>query len=247
MDKSNKKRRRILWITMPILAVVLATVIFCVIYVNDYYRADEGALASLNSTAEVTVDIYDDAIYFTPKNDTGKGIIFYPGGKVELSAYAPLAMSLAEKGILCVLVKMPCNLAVLGINSADKILSQTDTREWYMAGHSLGGAMASSYIADNHELFEGLILLGAYANDDISHTALDVISIYGEYDGVMDREKYNSSLSLLPSDAKEQVIIGGNHAYFGSYGEQEGDGVATISPEEQIMVTASLIYGFILA
>ena len=41
------------------------------------------------------------------------GFIFYPGGKVGYTAYAPLILALAEQDILCVLLEMPFNLAVL--------------------------------------------------------------------------------------------------------------------------------------
>ena len=58
-------------------------------------------------------------------------------------------------------------------------------------------------------------------------------------------KKYNYS-DLLPKRFEEEVIVGGNHAYFGMYGEQDGDGVATIKPEKQIRDTANYIAKFIL-
>ena len=39
--------------------------------------------------------------------------------------------------------------------------------------------------------------------------------------------------TLLPDTTERIVVEGGNHAYFGNYGEQEGDGTATISREQQ--------------
>lgn len=39
---------------------------------------------------------------------------------------------------------------------------------------------------------------------------------------------------------QEAVIEGGCHAYFGMYGEQEGDKTALVSPEEQMEETARL-------
>ena len=49
----------------------------------------------------------------------------------------------------------------------------------------------------------------------------------------------------MPDNFTEVVIDGGCHAYFGMYGEQEGDGVATISNQEQIAKTADAISEFI--
>ena len=49
-----------------------------------------------------------------------------------------------EPKILCVLVKMPCNLAVLDRNAADSIPERfSEVTDWYIGGHSLGGAMAA--------------------------------------------------------------------------------------------------------
>ena len=40
---------------------------------------------------------------------------------------------------------------------------------------------------------------------------------------------------------QEEVIEGGNHAYFGKYGFQEGDGDATITNENQIETTVDIV------
>jgi hypothetical protein len=47
-------------------------------------------------------------------------------------------------------------------------------------------------------------------------------------------EKYKECYGNLPEDTKEIIISGGNHAYYGYYGQQEGDGEATITREAQI-------------
>ena len=58
-------------------------------------------------------------------------------------------------------------------------------------------------------------------------------------------EKYEECKANLPSDLSESVIDGGNHAGFGMYGEQKGDGVATITNAEQIEITADIIADFV--
>lgn len=148
----------------------------------------------------------------------------------------------AEQGILCVLVEMPFRLAVLDMNAADGIQEQyPEIEDWYIGGHSLGGSMAASYLADHAEEYKGLILLGSYSTVDLSKTDLDVLSIYGSEDKVLNREKYDANKSNLPDDFRERVIDGGCHAYFGMYGAQDGDGTPTISNEEQITLTADVI------
>ena len=93
--------------------------------------------------------------------------------------------------------------------------------------------------------FSGLVLLGSYSTADLSDGAVDVLSLYGSEDGVMNREKYAKYKSNLPSDFTEIEIAGGCHAYFGMYGEQDGDGVPTLSAAEQIRLTAEHIFEFI--
>ena len=49
-----------------------------------------------------------------------------------------------------------------------------------------------------------------------------------------------------PKDFIEMKIHGGNHSYFGVYGLQKGDGVATINNEQQIQQTVDVIKFFII-
>ena len=144
-----------------LLVLVLALGVGGFVYINDYYHADNEALAVMGSveTDEVIVSEKNGMAVFLPRGGSDTGLIFYPGGKVEYSAYAPLLYRCAEMGITCVLVEMPGNLAVLDINAADGIQERyTHVNEWYLAGHSLGGAMASSYLASHAEAYEGIIL-----------------------------------------------------------------------------------------
>lgn len=210
-------------------------------YVNTYYRASEEALKEVEKAEELGNNI----LVFEPENDVKCGIIFYPGGKVEYTAYAPLMEACSKEGILCVLVEMPYNLAVLDIHAAERIQELfPDVKDWYMAGHSLGGSMAASYIGEHIEEFEGIILLASYSTEDLSDTGLDVLSVYGTEDLVLNKEKYIEYEDNLPANYTELVIDGGCHAYFGNYGEQEGDGTADISVEEQQEITVDAIKNF---
>lgn len=232
---------------MTSVAIVLAIIIgACAIYLGDFYSADEDAIEAFESMNDVSCRTLDDGtILFEPDNAT-VGLIFYPGGKVEHTAYIPLMKVCAEQGILCVIVEMPFKLAVLDINAADGIQEEyPQIEDWYISGHSLGGSMAASYLAKHTDDYEGLILLGSYSTVDLSNTGLDVLSVYGSADKVMNREKYNESKTNLPADFTEIVIDGGCHAYFGMYGAQDGDGTPNISNEEQIKITADAIANLI--
>jgi dienelactone hydrolase len=174
-------------------------------------------------------------IVFEPKNtDPDTGVIFYPGGKVDPRAYAPIMHSLAKEGYLTIVVPMPLNLAFTSINKAEEVVSAYPTVEtWIISGHSLGGAMASNYVYNNPDQMQGLILYASYPanNNSLALTNIPVLSIYGTEDGGF--EKLAASTNLLPGDTKFVVVEGGNHAQFGDYGLQQGDGTARLSREDQ--------------
>lgn len=235
------RKKLIVFLCCLIATVIIGSYAFSA-YAKDYYHALDITASSLTTDETVTISYIDkNTICFMPQ-DIKAGIIFYPGGKVEYTAYAPLLHQLAENGYLCILPQMPYNLAVFDINAADDIPKQfSDITSWYLAGHSLGGAMASSYIAKHTSEYDGLILLGAYAASDLSDSNLRIISLYGSNDQVLNHEKYEENYSNLPSDFHELVIDGGCHAYFGCYGPQEGDGTPTITNQEQIATTVDYI------
>lgn len=242
-----KNRKLILIISVITAAVALILITALIVLSAIKYRAN---IEQINDYVKYhTVEgreISSRILAFEPVYaDTG--LIFYPGGLVESEAYIPLMSALANEGILCVLIDMPLELAVLDVNAADGVMEEfPHITEWYIGGHSLGGSMAASYLADNEEAFRGLILLASYTTDDISDTGVDVLSLYGSLDGVLDMERYEKYKANLPSDYTEYVIEGGNHAYFGMYGEQSGDGEAVILPETQIDVTADRILRFVV-
>ena len=235
-------------ILFTIILITILLICGCGIYVSDYYHASEESItvfSDKNSTYIESEVLSNNSIIYIPENPKA-GLIFYQGGKVEYTAYKPLMTELASKGIMCVLVEMPFNLAVLDIDAADGIREEyPEIEDWYIGGHSLGGSMASLYLEENYDVYKGLILLGSYSTTDLREYDLDVLSIYGSEDNVLNKEKYHENIVNLPSDFVEIVIDGGCHAYFGMYGKQEGDGEPSISNEQQIYITANEISKFI--
>ncbi len=226
-----KKRRKILIIVFAAIAA-LAAVFF--IYVSDYYHADETARAILEGGSGITEE--GNLIILTPPDPGDTGFIFYPGGKVEAISYLPILSKLKDHGITCVLVKMPFNLAVFDSNAADEVYEKLpQITNWYIGGHSLGGAMASAYAEGNMDRIQGLVLLGAYIYGDIS--AEDALTVYGTNDLGLDLSKIDYATNVV-------VIDGGNHAQFGNYGPQDGDGEATIPAEVQQDIAVQSILRF---
>ncbi len=215
-------------------------------YLTDSYSPAPEALSAMDSSTEVEVVKKENYSIFLPQEGiTEDGLIFYQGGKVEAEAYAPLMQALAEKGVAAYLVEMPFNLAVFDVQAADEVIhTETSIKNWYLAGHSLGGAMASSYAENHAEELAGLMLLAAYSAVDLTATELPTLMIYGTADEVMNQEKYEESRSLVPQ-MQEVVLEGGNHAQFGRYGKQTGDGEASLSARNQLEQTVDAMIQFI--
>lgn len=222
-----KKKRRLLTAAAVLLAVILGFFV----YTAFYYHADEAALSALRSDEHVAVTQTGYGVFFDgPADDAA--LIFYPGAKVEAEAYAPLLHRLAAGGLDVCLVRMPLRLAFLGQERADAVMAAHRYAHWYIGGHSLGGAVAVLYAADNSEAVEGLVLCAAYPTKPLDDALIE-ISLTGSEDGVISRARQESGRALAPARSCVYVIEGGNHAQFGSYGAQKGDGAALIPPERQ--------------
>lgn len=208
------------------------------------YKSDFDQAAILSGTG-VTLQNHGTTIVVNPPSPSKTALIFYPGGYVNYEAYLPLMVKCAQKGIKCFIVQMPSDLAILEINSANPYQADyPEINHWYICGHSLGGAMAATYVARHKNKFKGLVLLAAYSTDDLKHSGVKVLSIYGSNDGVLNKEKYEKYKSNLPNNFEEKIIAGGNHCNFGSYGFQSGDNAASITAEKQKQDTADFIGDF---
>ncbi len=194
------------------------------------------AIDALKSDAWVSVES-GPWIVFTPAgHDPDTGFIFYPGGRVDARAYAPVARAIAAGGNRVVIAPMPLNLAVFAPDSARAVIAAyPQVKHWAVGGHSLGGAMAAAFAQQNPGAVQGLVLWAAYPaeNNSLAASPLRVVSVYGTRDGLATPAKIEASRRLLPADTRFVAIEGGNHAQFGWYGPQDGDNAATISREAQ--------------
>lgn len=206
------------------------------------------ALDALRPTSQIAVNDGQYFEFIPRSSQPTAGLIIYPGGRVDWRSYAPLARAIAAEGFYVAIVPMPLSLAVLSpARAAEVIADRTEIQNWAVGGHSLGGAMAANFAYQNPGAVEGLVLWAAYPADsnDLSESGLKVISIYASLDGLATREKIDASRALLPPDTRWVEITGGNHAQFGSYGAQPGDGQAVISSEEQLRQVAAATAEFL--
>ena len=244
---------------LALLAVlVVAALVFAVafkIYAGKYYKADTEIIEEVEAEVGDNVNIYydDDLLVFVPaKQETKAVIVFYSGAKVEFQAYSGLMDELANRGYLCLLPRMPENLALLRRSAAGDIkekyadwVQYVGDVDWYLAGHSMGGVAAAQYLGENLGEYKGLILCASYTTVDFSNEDIKLLSLFGSEDQVINKENYEESKALWPENSEEYIIEGGNHGYFGNYGEQKGDGEAKISNHEQLEIAADKIAEFL--
>lgn len=243
----RRKPRKLVIALLAIATLLIVLAAAFVAYASDSYHDLDANHRNLVSTEALPVQQGEGYLAFGDPN-AEIGLVFYPGAKVEYSAYAPLMRDLAERGYLAVVVQMPFNFAFFDINAADRVRSDFPAVDaWWVGGHSLGGSMAAQYAADHADdgALDGLVLLGSYSASDLSDADLGVISLYGSNDQVLNRDKLRDNAPLLPRDAETVEIEGGNHASFGTYGPQSGDGEAAITPAEQQKQTADAVDGYI--
>ncbi|OJF94160.1 alpha/beta hydrolase [Alkalibacterium sp. 20] len=220
------------WLLSLFIVVVLIIISGYIFLRMNTYKAMPEATALLEED-NVTQD--ERWITITPKEIEGH-IVLYQGGLVETEAYLPLANELSDEGYQVFIPQMPLNLAILDIDAIDKIkVAYPSEKEWWLAGHSLGGASASIYAKENYEEIEGLIFLAAYPSDnsDLSALLLSVLSITGSNDAILNLDQYEQTKDLLPEDTTYVTIDGGNHSNFGHYGFQAGDMESDLSREGQ--------------
>jgi len=214
-----------------------------VVWAESPLKATAEALSALESDSQITVTT-GDYITFQPANlQPTTGFIFYPGGRVDYRAYAPVLRMIAEQGYFVALVPVTLNLAFFDINAAEPVLAQhPEIKHWVVSGHSLGGVAASLFAKDHLDQLDGLVFFASYpADDSLKNTEIKVLSIYGTRD-MAGMAKFDETKTLMPANTKYVVIEGGNHAQFGSYGFQPGDNAATISAKKQwSQITAATV------
>ena len=242
MKKMNWK----IWATVAIVALTLLASAF-IVWASDAYSPTDIALQALNSDSEVYVSAENGWVIFYPA-DTPRpktGFVFYPGGKVDYRAYAPAMKMIAAEGYFVALVPAPLNLAFFDVNAAARVeAAYPEISNWFVGGHSLGGVAASSYAASHSDIL-GVVFWASYPADTaLKEKNIPAVSIYGTRDGLASEEQLDQVRELLPADAQYVVIEGGNHAQFGAYGPQAGDGEATIPADEQWSQAVLATVGF---
>ena len=241
---TSRRRKRVRTALAVFWLAVLAWLLF-----NMQARGVDAAV--LESGDAVTVDDAGADLRFVPTVDTARvGLVFYPGALVEPEAYAPLARDVAEAGYEVVLVPIPFRLApferhrdALAAHTLDLIRADGERHAWVIGGHSKGGALAAAFARDHATDLAGLLLVGTShpREDDLSGLRLDVTKVYGSEDGLASEEEIHRFAPNLPGATHFVRVDGANHAHFGWYGWQLGDGSARIPRAEQHEATVQAV------
>jgi hypothetical protein len=243
------KLKKVIQFVLPGLLILIAFVTagLFIWSATSTYPARDLALSALESSQSVTIT-RDKYIVFTPNSEPEAGLIFYPGGLVEPSAYAPVLHQIAQDGVLVIITPMPLNLAIINTGAANAVMNEfPEVSTWILAGHSLGGASAAIYAENNPTNIKALALWDSYPPDssDLSDNHLAVLSIYGTTNGFPNTDNFDDKRFLLPVNTSFVPIEGASHAQFGDYGPQKGDVVASLSLAEQHALVAELMLEFI--
>ncbi len=215
-------------IAAVLVAVVLVAAGGFVWYFSTPHHANPAQLERATDREDVSVSRAHGGYVIEPaerpEDEPRVGLIFYPGGRVHPDAYVPSLAPIAAGTNLTVIVpKVRLNLAVLDRNRAAEIMdAHPEIDRWYVGGHSLGGSMACRFAKGNTDRVAGVVLFASYCDRDVSDTDLEVLSVTGAADAVLDRTSYEDARSNLPDDAVTADLRGVNHSQFGAYVGQRG-------------------------
>lgn len=243
--KSKKILKRVLLTTGFVLLALLITLTGYLSF-NTYKALPEAIAAS----KEANVTKEKGLLVFEPQVPVIGNIIFYQGGLVQTESYSLLAQGFSEVGFRVFMPKMPLNLAILNTNAYRDILSNHPSEApWLIMGHSLGGATGAIALANEPLNVKGLVLLAAYTTEssDLSQSSIKVLSVVGANDKVLSWENYEAYQRLLPKSTTYALIEEGNHSGFGHYGQQKGDGLSTITSDEQQAQLIQLLLDWLLS
>jgi len=239
----GRLRSRIRFAGWSALTALALGIVAFLVWTQLVMPADRAAAQAVFDDPAVTVTDTGSAVVIAPAEDaSGYGMVFIPGAKVDPYAYlATLSGTVESTGLTVVITKPVLNLAFFDQRPlADFEAAAPDVTTWLVGGHSLGGVRACMY-ADGD--VAGLVLFGSYCASPVGD--VPVLSLSGSDDGLSTPAKIRDTAALLPDDTTFVTIDGANHASFGAYGAQPGDGEATLTPEQAQQAITDALSAFV--
>ncbi len=208
--------------------VTLAVVALCALafggtWLQQQWRhadAAPEALAASITDDEVSVE-YGRFLTLRPRRLPERmGVIVYPGAYVDIRGYVPTLRPIAAAGYRVVIVPMPFELAVLGIDRAlDVQTANPDLQRWALIGHSVGGAMGPLFASRHPQALEGVIIWDSYPPSiaDFAHYPKAVWHIHRARADGSPPPAFAAQRGLFPPGSHWVPIRGGIHMQFGSF------------------------------
>lgn len=245
MARTRSKRilLRVVWsLGALVVLLVVGTIVWSQVGVMG---AEPGPLAEAEENPAVTIEQTPEGIVISPADDDSEvGLVFVPGAKVQPEGYISTLQGLAaDDGITVVITRPWLNLAFFDPRGLDAFTSAApEIGTWIVGGHSLGGVRACQLAPEA----DALALFASYCANDLSASALPVLSLSGSEDGLSTPQKIADARHLLPESAELIEIDGASHASFGAYGPQAGDGTPTI-PDDVVRAQITVSVGALAA
>lgn len=214
------------------LTSLLVTLVCFLTWFHIVFTAERDATLEVFRDERVTVTEVEGSIVMEATEGAGAtGVLYFPGARVDPYSYLYPLSDVAAAGVTVVIMDPLLNMALFDTRSIEELATAAPgVGEWVLSGHSLGGVRACMLAA--HPDVVGLVLMGSYCANDISTESIPILQVLASDDGLIDEEALNTSAPLLPPSTQKMTLEGANHASFGTYGEQPGDGVATLSRAE---------------
>ncbi len=240
--------RRVRTVGVLALAALLAVVMIFLAWAHAVAQGERPATMAAFGDERIRIETVAEGILMTPETEAADvGVIMIPGARVDPYAYMDkLRDAVVESSAPILIVRPAINLAIADPRDLGALIGDVDAAErWVVAGHSLGGTRACLVAAGAEESGDdrlaGLLLLGSYCANDLSATDLPVLSVGAENDGLSTPEEIAARADALPASTRFVEIPGANHASFGDYGVQAGDGPVTADDDEvRAVLTAEI-------
>lgn len=213
------------------LALVLIVFVVFFIWSQQVSPANKERIKTVRGSGTVSIMETDHSFILRPTGyRSNLGLVFVPGGRVAPDAYIYKLSGLAESlGMTVVITKPYFNLAFFDFRPFNAFTYDVGGIDrWYVGGHSLGGVRSCGYATEERSNIRGIVLFAAYCDKDVS---LHALTLRGEKDGLVSDQDIRLNASHLLEGNDYYEIEGANHASFGDYGLQDGDGKAEITPE----------------
>ena len=185
--------------------------------------ADGDAYAAVAADSDLEIDDHGGVLELRPAaNSPTVGVVFYPGARIDHTAYAATWAPVVEAtGVAVFVPRMPFNLAPFAADRIESIRAANPAIDtWLLGGHSMGGFAALDFVTDHPGAeLAGLVLWASAGPPRTDPSAIDVptLTVAGELDDVIPLDAIERSEERFAAVGELVVVPGMTHSQFGRY------------------------------